>query len=140
MSTDDGNFRSSERVVPPPGSIGEAINVFFDRASDCLPVYVSKKRAYIISLIVAAVVLLASWPAIKELKDSATTPLEQVQWIGTLMLVLIVSMILQGKIVEVVYSASMVMANQQQIANTHWLGEYMKAMQIRGSLLIPTSV
>lgn len=140
MSDDDNNFRSTDRPVPPPGSLGEAINVFFDRTSDLLPVWISKKWSTIISFTVATLVLLISWPHIKELKETATTPLEQVQWLGTLMLVLIVTMILQGKIADIVYSFAMVSANKQHIANTHWLGEYVKAMRSSGSLLIPTSV
>ena len=139
----DDTFRSSstaERVVPPPGSLGEAINVFFDRASDAFPTWVGKKWAYLISVSVAALVLLLSFPSIKELKESAETPLEEVQWIGTLMLVLIVTMVLQSKLMDMVYSFMMVSANQQHIANTHWLGEYMKASRTAGSLLIPTSV
>ena len=126
--------------MPPPGSLGEAINVFFDRTSNFLPVWVGKRNALIVSCVCAALVLLVSFPHIKELKDTAQTPLERVQWIGTLMLVLIVTMILQGKIMDIVYSFDMVSSNKQHIANTHWLGEYMKAMRTTGSLLIPTSI
>ena len=130
----------STRPVPPPGSIGEAVNVFFDRSTDLLPVWIGKKYAYVVSVAVAVVVLLIALPHIKELRDTATTPLEQVQWIGTLMLVLLVTMTVQGKIMDVVYGSMMVSANKQHIANTHWLGEYMKAMRTSGSLLVPTSL
>lgn len=128
------------RVAPPPGSLGEAINVFFDRTSDLLPVWISKKWSLIISFAISAIVLLVSWPHIRELKETAATPLEQAQWIGTLMLVLGVTMIMQGKIADIVYSFAMISENKQHIANTHWLGEYVKALHSSGSLLIPTSV
>lgn len=125
---------------PPPGSLGEAINVFFDRAEAMLPSYIGKKWAHIISMLVSFLVLLIAWPSIKALKDAAETPLEQVQWIGTLMMVLMVTMVLQGRLSDMVYSFMMVSANKQHIANTHWLGEYAKALQASGSLLLRTSV
>lgn len=137
---DDNGSRSVQRPVPPPGSLGEAINVFFDRTSDLLPVWISKKWSIIISFTIASLILYISWPHIKELKETATTPLEHVQWIGTLMIVLLVTMMLQGKIADIVYSFAMISANKQHIANTHWLGEYVKAMRSTGTLLIPTTM
>jgi len=139
-STYGATSEDGSRVTPPPGSLGEAINVFFDRAEDMLPAWIGKKWAYIISLLLALLVLLIAWPPIRELKESAQTPLEKVQWVGTLMIVLIVTMMLQGKIADMVYSFMMVTANKQHIANTHWLSEYAKAIRTTGSLLIPTSV
>ena len=128
------------KTSPPPGSLGEAINVFFDRTENMLPVWIGKKWAHIISLLVALLVLLVSYWPIRNMKDEAQTPVENIQWLSTLMLTLLVTIMLQSKISDIVYSFTMISANKQHVANTHWLGEYAKAVQTTGSLLIPTSV
>jgi hypothetical protein len=129
-----------EGVSPPPGSLGEAINVFFDRAEEMLPTWIGKKWAYIISMLIALLVLLIAFKPIKDMRDSAETPLENIQWIGTLMISLIVVILLQNSLCDMIYSVMMVSANKQHIANTHWLGEYSKALRTTGSLLLKTSV
>ena len=128
------------KTSPPPGSLGEAINVFFDRTESMLPVWIGKKWAYLISLLVALLVLLVAYWPIKNMKDEAQTPMENIQWLSTLMLTLLVTIVLQSKIADIVYSFMMISANKQHVANTHWLGEYAKAVRTTGSLLIPTSV
>lgn len=140
-NVDEGDFRGEQRTrtVPAAGSLGEAVNVFFDRAEDMLPTWIGKKWAYIISMLVALLVLLVAFKPIKDMKDEAQTPLEHIQWVGTLMVTLLVTMVLQGQIADMVYSFMMVTANKQHIANTHWLGEYAKAMRTTGSLLMKTS-
>lgn len=141
---ESSEYRSAEveapKTVPPPGSLGEAINVFFDRTEAMLPTWIGKKWAYIISMLIALLVLLVAWWPIKNMKDEAQTPLEHIQWLSTLLMTLLVAMILQSKIADIVYSFMMVTANKQHIANTHWLGEYAKAIRASGTLLIPTSV
>lgn len=129
-----------QKTTPPPGSLGEAINVFFDRTESMLPVWIGKKWAYIISILIALLVLLIAYMPIKNMKDEAKTSVEHIQWLSALMLTLLVTIVLQSKISDIVYSFMMINANKQHIANTHWLGEYSKALRATGSLLIPTSV
>ena len=75
-----------DRTIPAAGSLGEAVNVFFDRAEASLPKFVGKKDAIIASLIGLLVVLVVSIPPINELRRTAQTPLEKVTWIGAAML------------------------------------------------------
>ena len=128
------------RTVPAAGSLGEAVNVLFDRAEDMLHTWIGKKWAYVVSLLAALLVFLVAWPSISEMRDAAATPLEQIQWVGTLMMTLIVVIMLQNQLANMVYSFMMITANKQHIANTHWLGEYAKAVRASGSLLLPTTV
>lgn len=116
-------------VVPPPGSLGEAINVFFDRTSDMFPVWVGKKRAHQIALVIASLVLLVSFPYVNDLKKDSNTPHENAQWIAASIIVIVGTVVLHGKIVEIVYNYMNIASNTQHLSNMHWIGEYAKAFR-----------
>lgn len=131
-------YKMPERVTPPAGSIGEAVNVFFDRLSDTLPVWVSKKWAYFVSVLVAVATLVIAWPSIQDLKATATTPVEKSQWMATLLLAVILATVLQSKVMDLVYDGMVATVNKQHITNIHWLREYATSMRACSpSLLVP---
>ena len=130
------NFPNESAVrVPPPGSIGEAVNIFFDRTENMLPTWVSKKWAYAISFLIALLVLLIAEEPIRKLKKEATSSIEQVQWLTALMLTILVMILIQTKVADTLYSVMVVSANKQHCANTYWIGEYAKSLRQSASLM-----
>lgn len=114
-------------TVPAPGSLGEAINVFFDRAENCLPTYVGRTRALIVSVAISLLIVLLITPAVLEMKSNADSPQDHLQWIGVSLLTLIVAMMAQSRIADLMYNAAMFRLNHQHIANLHWIRKYKSA-------------
>ena len=114
-------------TVPAPGSLGEAVNVFFDRAERCLPTYVGRMQALIVSIVVSLILVLLLTPTILDLKSKAETTQDQLQWIGVSLMTLLIAMMAQSRIADIVYNSTMYRHNKQHFANTHWLREYMTA-------------
>ena len=114
-------------TVPAPGSLGEAINVFFDRAENCLPTYVGRTRALIVSIVISLLIVLLITPAVLDMKSKADSPQDHLQWIGVSLSTLIVAMMAQSRIADIVYNAAMFKFNRQHFANLHWMRQYMSA-------------
>lgn len=127
MDTD--SVYGSSADPPPPGSLGEAVHIFFDRMGDALPIYVSKRRATKMSLIICAVIVLMIRPTIMKMKREAEGASDQAKWIGTSLATLFVLSMIQPKITSVVYMMDMFKYNKQHICNLHWIGEYANALR-----------
>jgi hypothetical protein len=113
-------------------NLSDAVNVFFDRAYECLPAYVSKLPALKISYAVAAGVLLLFTPAIVKQKRSVSdkkdaSGVDKMSWVVLLLVSFAFAMAVQGFVMDTVYGIHLIKATKQHVVNVYWLEKYMKA-------------
>ena len=125
---------SSENVAAVAGEcaaiVCQAINTFFDRATNTLPVFVSRLPSIIISILAALSILILGWIAVdydRKQQEDAESTFRRFRWIGMLLILLLVSLIIQMITMDKVYMIDMYRKNHQHFANTFWLKEYAKA-------------
>jgi hypothetical protein len=133
-TTADVLYRSTMKdTTPPPGSLGEAVDVFFDRVFSLLPVYVGRMPAIKMGLAAGAIVLFLAAPVVAFERRKATrldaAPLERVAWLAYLVTALVVANMVQNTVTSVAYNSMMVSANMQHFANVHWAEKYVRAVR-----------
>ena len=118
-----------ERTIPK-GDMGEAVNVFFDRIDDLLPVWVGRGPAILISICVAIIVFVLGFNPINEdrvMNQTSPNPLDRFRWVIFLGILLFVTAMVQEFVADKVYTISMFKKNSQHFANVFWLSKYAKA-------------
>ena len=113
----------------------DAINVFFDRLADYFPppVYVGRFQSLVVSILISLVVLaFALRPAFRMRENADGDPVQELIAVGVIVGCVIATLLVQRTIASLVYNAAMYASNKQHFANTHWTGEYARA--VRGGM------
>lgn len=112
--------------------MAEAVDTFFDRAADALPVYVSKIPAMIAGLVVVYVILQLSLPEVWEERRSQRKNDDQwkrLRWLAMLIVVVVVCNFSYDFVERRVLDVMTLFANKQHVANIFWLRRYRDAMR-----------
>lgn len=109
----------------------QAVDRFFDRAAEALPVYVSATPAIVAGLAVATLVFLQGAIVVvddrrQHTKSSDVT--KRYRWVLMLGVLLGVCGMLSEFVQERVYALLMLKMNKQHFANVHWLRQYVRAL------------
>lgn len=111
------------------GDLANAVDTFFDRVFEYFPppVFVGRKDAMVISILVSLVVLVISLRPAMKMREQATEPMQEIVAVGVIVACVIMTLLVQRVVQGVVYNVQLVSRNTQHFANTHWVGEYSRA-------------
>lgn len=128
------NAQQKEMTVLPKsgqGAAAEALDLFFDRTSSSLPVFVSRTPSLVISFTLALGVFLMGLKAIVEDRKNhkESNAIKQFRWVVMLGILLFVCAQLQDFVADKAYMMSNIKRNAQHYANVWWLEKYCDAVR-----------
>lgn len=113
------------------GELVQAIDRFFDRATDALPIFVPAMPSMIAGALVALVVFLMGAQAVYDDYKTFSKSVDLVKryrWMVVLGLLLVVCNTLSTFVQTTTYRISNISLNKQHFANVHWLEQYKMAV------------
>lgn len=119
----------------PAGSLGEAIELAFERGGFALPVFVSRTPALVVSTVVTLYILwLGLRPILEDKRAQESSPhaLKRARWMVLLAVLLLVCSSVHEFLADRVYMVSNYKLNAQHFANVYWLEKYCNAARQRG--------
>lgn len=118
--------------TPPSGELAAAVDRFFDRSADALPVFVSKMPSLLLGGLVSLLVFVGGAKPVNEDRERHARSDDivlQFRWVAMLGALLAVSGMAGDFVQDIVYSFANLSANRQHFVNVHWLKQYRHALR-----------
>lgn len=130
-----------ESTAAPQGPYAEAVDTFFDRLRELLPVYVSPMRATVVSVVATAVVAVLLTPALRyharRLGAADVSPEGRMAAGATLAGAALALAVFASTLRNVLFRMDMVGSNRLHFALEHWITRYVRAARLGASSLLP---
>ena len=128
-------------TAAPQGPYAEAVDTFFNRLRELLPVYVSPMRATVVAVVATAAIAVLLAPALlhhgRRLGAADVSAEGRMAAGATLAGAVFALVVFAGTLRDVLFRMDMVGSNRLHFALEHWVTRYVRAARLGATSLLP---